>query len=84
MPGPLKLTGELGRGGSAKVLLSKVLPLDGDFAHCNMAIFLLHLTPCTVTYDARGSFASVTEPNELFGGEYLLKKTPQTPPCSNS
>lgn len=30
-----------------------------------------------VAYDARDSFASVTGPNELFGGEYLLKKHPK-------
>lgn len=63
--------------GSARVLHSKILPLDGDFAHSHLAIFLLHLSTCTVAYDARDSFASVTWPNELFGGEYQLKNHPK-------
>lgn len=68
---------------SARVLHSKISPRDGDFALCSLkkipylAIFLLHLSTYTVAHDARESFASVTGPNELFGGEYLLKKYPK-------
>lgn len=42
-----------------------------------LPIFFLHLSTCAVVYDARDSFASVTGPNELFGGENLLKKHPK-------